>query len=74
MTTITNSDLQSPNAFRRGQYALINLRYYPVTNLMAGIEYQYGKRDNFSDGFYSTGNKLQLSFKFSFSHKINRSE
>jgi hypothetical protein len=74
MTTITNSDLQSPSAFRKGQYGLINLRYYPVTNLMAGIEYQYGKRDNFSDGFYSTGNKLQLSFKFNFSHEIDRNE
>ncbi len=70
METINNSDLQSSDAFRKGQYGLINLRYYPVPNLMAGIEYQYGKRNNFSDGFYSTDNKLQLSFKFNFSHKI----
>jgi hypothetical protein len=69
METVGNSDLQSPNAFRKGQYGLFNLRYYPVNNLMTGIEYQYGRRDNFSDGFYSTGNKIQLSVKFGFSYK-----
>jgi hypothetical protein len=71
MIDVTNSDLQSANAFRRGQYGLINLRYYPVTNLMAGIEYQYGRRDNYSDGFHSVGNKIQFSFKFGFSYKTN---
>jgi hypothetical protein len=69
LLTINNSDLQSPDAFRKGQYALINLRYYPVDNMMIGIEYQYGRRDNFSDGFFSTANKIQCSFKFNFSYK-----
>jgi hypothetical protein len=66
---ITNANLQSPDAFRQGEYGLINLRYYPVTNVTAGIEYQYGKRKNFSDGFYSTANKIQCSFKINFSYK-----
>jgi hypothetical protein len=70
MVTITNSDLQSRDAFRKGQYGLINLRSYPVDNLMLGIEYQYGRRDNFKDGFHATGNKIQCSFKFNFSHKV----
>jgi hypothetical protein len=70
MLTITNADLQSPDAFRKGQYGLINLRYYPVDRLMAGIEYQYGRRDNFSDSFHSACNKIQCSFRFNFSHKI----
>ena len=39
---------------------LINLRYYPVDNVMMGIEYQYGKRENFSDGFHS----MQTKFNF----------
>jgi hypothetical protein len=69
MITIKNADLQSPDAFRRGQYGLFNLRYYPIDDVMFGIEYQYGKRDNFSDGFSSTGNKIQLAFRFNFSHK-----
>ena len=72
METIKNSDLQSAHAFKKGQYGLFNLRYYPVTNLMAGIEYQYGRRDNFSDGFHSNGNKIQLSFEFLFSKKFTQ--
>jgi hypothetical protein len=66
MLTIQNSDLQSPDAFRKGQYALINLRCYPFHDAMIGIEYQYGRRDNFSDGFFSTANKIQFSFKFNY--------
>lgn len=69
METIKNSDLQSAHAFKKGQYGLFNLRYYPVTNLMAGIEYQYGRRDNFSDGFRSNANKIQLQLKINFSYK-----
>jgi DcaP outer membrane protein len=70
MININNSNLQSPDAFRRGQYALINLRYYPVDNVLMGIEYQHGKRYNFNDGFSSNGNKIQFAFKFNFSHKF----
>ncbi len=70
MLTIKNSDLQSPDAFRKGQYGLINLRYYPVDNVMVGIEYQYGRRDNYYDGFHSNANKIQCSFKFNFSNKF----
>jgi len=35
-----------------------------------GAEYQYGRRDNFYDGFHSTGNKIQLLFEFDFSQKF----
>ena len=70
MLTIQNSDLQASDAFRKGQYALINFRYYPVAKIMVGAEYQFGRRDNFSDGFHSTGNKIQLLFEFNFSEKF----
>ena len=70
MLKIDNADLQSASAFKRGQYALINLRYQPLNNLIMAIEYQYGRRDNFSDGFHSNGNKIQLSFEFIFSNKF----
>ncbi len=69
LLSVKNSDLQSSNAFREGQYALLNLRYYPATNAMVGIEYQYGRRDNFTDHFYSTANKVQFSLKYTFSTK-----
>jgi hypothetical protein len=69
MIRIQNTNLQSPDAFRKGQYGLFNLRYYPADNIQLGVEYQYGKRNNFSDGFSSNANKIQCSFKFNFSQK-----
>ena len=65
-----NRDAQSPDAFRRGHYALGNLLYTPVPNVMVGGELQWGRRENFSDGFQSDGFKVQFSFKYNFSHKI----
>jgi hypothetical protein len=65
--TLTNSNLQEANAFRKGQYALMNLRYYPVDRVMVGVEYQFGRRYNFSDQFSPSGNKLQVSCKVNFS-------
>lgn len=70
MLKIDNSDLQSASAFERGQYGLINLRYEPMSNLRIAAEYQYGRRDNFSDGFHSNGNKIQLSFEYIFSNNF----
>ncbi len=67
MDKISNSDGQTPDAFKRGQYAAVNLLYTPFKNIMAGVEYQYGSRDNFTDGFSSHINKVQFSFKYNFS-------
>lgn len=64
--TIDNSDLQTPLAFKQGQYALINLLYYPVTNVMMGVEYDFGRRDNFSDGFHSKMNEVRFAFRYNF--------
>ena len=65
-----NTDGQAPSAFRVGHYALGNLLYTPVPNVMAGVEFQWGRRENFSDGFSSEGVKLQFSFKYNFSYKL----
>jgi hypothetical protein len=65
-----NTEGQSPNAFKIGEYALGNLLYTPVKNVMMGAELQWGRRENFSDGFSSDGLKLQFSFKYNFSHKF----
>ena len=67
---IENSDGQAPDAFRRGMYALGNLLYTPVPNVMVGGEFQWGRRENFLDGFQYDGYKVQFSFKYNFSHKI----
>lgn len=67
---IDNSEGQTPNSFKDGQYALVNLLYTPVKNVLVGGEYQWGKRENFSDGFSSDDHRIQFSFKYNFSYKL----
>jgi len=64
---IDNSDGQSASAFKKGQYAIANLMYYPVKNAMMGIEFQWGDRENFSDGWSTSISKVQFTFKYNFS-------
>jgi hypothetical protein len=66
----SNTALQAPAAFHRGFYALGNLLFYPVPGVMVGGEFQWGRRENFSDGFQYDGYKLQFSFKYNFSYKL----
>ncbi|HEX6851410.1 MAG TPA: DcaP family trimeric outer membrane transporter [Candidatus Polarisedimenticolaceae bacterium] len=70
MVDIDNSDGQAPSAFKKGQYALVNLLYYPVANVMLGPELQWGKRENNSDGFSSDDFRIQFSAKYSFGHTM----
>ena len=78
-----NTDLQNYDAFNRGQYALINLLYYPVANVMMGAEVQWADRENFNnleengeiqypENYLKTTDimKVQFSFKYNFSHKV----
>jgi len=65
-----NTEAQAPNAFKTGQYALGNVLYYPAPNVTVGGELQWGRRENFSDGFHSDGFKVQFSFKYNFSYKL----
>jgi hypothetical protein len=67
MLSIDNSNGQTPDAFRRGHYALGNLLFYPVENVMMGGEFQWGRRENFLDGFHSDDYRIQFSFKYNFS-------
>jgi len=69
-TDIDNTDGQAPDAYKTGQYALGNLLFSPVPSMMVGGELQWGRRENFSDGFHSDGLKLQVSFKYNFSWKL----
>lgn len=68
MLDIDNSDGQTPAAFKRGDYALANVLFYPVKNVMFGPEVQWGRRENFSDGFSSDDVRIQFSVKYNFSH------
>ncbi|MFC4313689.1 DcaP family trimeric outer membrane transporter [Steroidobacter flavus] len=67
MVDIDNSDGQADDAFKHGDYALVNLLFTPVKNFMWGPEVQYGRRENFRDGFTSDDLRVQFSFKYSFS-------
>lgn len=67
LVNISNSDAQTPAAFHQGSYALANLLYYPVPNVMVGGEFQFGRRVNFSDGFNVNDYKLQFSFRYNWS-------
>ena len=64
---ITNSNGQNPEDFKKGNYAIANLMYYPVKNAMMGVEFQWGDRHNFSDGWSTSISKVQFSFKYNFS-------
>jgi DcaP outer membrane protein len=70
MLDIDNSSGQTANAFRRGHYGLVNLLFYPVENAMVGGEFQWGRRENFLDGFKSDDFRMQFSFKYNFSKKF----
>jgi DcaP outer membrane protein/Carboxypeptidase regulatory-like domain len=67
---IDNSNLQLPSAFKTGQYALANLLYYPVENVMTGFEFLWGRRTNFSDGFAVDDFRLQFSGRYSFDFEL----
>jgi hypothetical protein len=69
---IENSDGQAPYAFNSAHYALGNLLWYPAENVMCGIEFQYGTRENFSDGWSTDILKVQLSFRYRFSQTFFR--
>ena len=67
---IDNSNLQTPAAFKTGQYALANLLYYPVNSVMTGLEFQWGRRTNFSDGFSVNDFRIQFSARYNFSFEL----
>jgi hypothetical protein len=68
-----NSDGQLPTAFKSGQYALANLLFYPVKNVMTGLEFQWGRRANFSDGFRVDDYRIQFSARYDFSFQLEGS-
>lgn len=66
MVNIWNSDAESASDFHQGYYALTNLLYYPIKNVMAGGEFQYGRRVNFRNGYNFNDFRVQFSFKYSY--------
>ncbi len=72
--SIQDNDLyssQTPDAYKKGQYALANILWHPVPNVMMGPELQWVDRENHSDGFTSDDFRIQFSFKYSFGKTFN---
>jgi len=67
---VENSSGQVASAFKSGQYGLVNLLHYPVPDMMVGGEFQYGRRENNSDGWSADDVRVQISFRYSFSQTI----
>jgi hypothetical protein len=67
MVDIDNTPLQSPSEFKRGHYALGNIQYTPMTNVLTVAEFTWGRRENFADGFEVDSYRMQFSFKYNFS-------
>lgn len=59
------STVQSPNTFNNAATAHVNLVYFPYKRISTGIEYMWGKRENF-DGTQGKANRIQFMAKFVF--------
>jgi hypothetical protein len=66
MIDIDNTAQQVPSEFKTGHYALANVLYMPASNVTTGVEFQWGRRENHSDGFTSDIARVQFSFKYNF--------
>jgi hypothetical protein len=71
--SLQDNDLPNGSAdtsFERGQYALANLLYHPVPNVLLGPEIQWAKRDNYGP-FSSDDLRIQFSAKWNFNYLIS---
>jgi hypothetical protein len=67
-TKVDNTSFQAADAFRSGQYALVNLLYTPDPRIMMGGELQWGQRED-NNGDHGEDFRVQFSFKYNFSSK-----
>ena len=65
-TKVDNTNFQEATAFHKGEYASANLLYTPADNVLAGLEFLWGRRTD-NDGDQGSDTRLQASFKWSFS-------
>ena len=70
-TQVSNTDLQDPTAFHKGQYASVNLLAYPADKVMIGGELMWGKRSDNPVGYSGPGGATGDDVRFQFSVKYN---
>jgi hypothetical protein len=66
---VTNTNFQAADAYHKGQYASVNLLFYPTERVMAGVEFLWGERTD-NDGTTGKDARFQFSAKYSFDAKI----
>jgi hypothetical protein len=69
MNQVTNTNFQATDAYHKGQYASVNLLFYPTERVMAGVELLWGERTD-NDGTTGTDARFQFSAKYTFDAKI----
>ena len=57
-----------PSPMKHPQYVDMVIFRENTEDIYTGIEFQYGDRENFRDGYSTSITKLQFSFKYNFSH------
>jgi hypothetical protein len=65
-TQVDNADLQTADAYKSGQYASVNLLYYPTQKVYFGGELLWGRRDD-NGGANGEDFRFQLSAHYDFS-------
>ncbi|HEY4212554.1 MAG TPA: DcaP family trimeric outer membrane transporter [Steroidobacteraceae bacterium] len=63
---ITNSNAQTPQAFHRGEYALLSLVRSPAPGLKYGAELQWVRRASADNGFAVSDLRLQFTVRLNF--------
>jgi len=68
-TQVSNTNFQDPGAFHKGDYASVNLLWYPVDAVMIGGELMWGKKTN-NAGETGDDVRFQFSAKYNFGTKL----
>jgi hypothetical protein len=67
-TKVDNTELQTADAFEKGQYASANWLWYPTKNVFIGGEGLWGERTD-NGGDVGIDRRIQISYHYSFSTK-----
>lgn len=65
LNRLYNQETVGPDAYRRGNYLVVNAFYTPISDLQLGVEYLHGSRRNM-DGMSNGANRIQAMVKYSF--------
>ncbi len=66
---VDNTAGQTADTFKKGQYASVNLLYYPVENVLIGGELLWGEREDLN-GANNDDTRIQISVKYNFGAKL----